>query len=208
MDQQKQHKDDTDKKYENMKKLLKACEKKSNHLSHDNSFDRRNKGYKNVLTTQSTRGKAHFQKVSGIDIICNETRLSWALSLWVCGRINDDLTRFWGRANISDCSSTFAVMLFGIQRRDGYLPCTTKLGKDLGLQARAIVGRLLWTARCSAPNSSKYTASIPRWLFALVPIVRDKIERSPSNTDSGSSSQERTSAGEISDRTPDFRSTR
>lgn len=202
MDQQKKYKDDTDRKYEPMKELIKDCEEKSTQFSIGNILDRRGAEKDDVLTTHSIKGKIRIQKISGIDIICDEKKLSWALSLWISARICDDLTPFWGNSDITHRNSTLAVMLFGVQRRDGHLPYSTTLGKDLGTQARAIVGRLLWTARCSGPIASDYNSSIPRWLFALVPVVRNHFTSTESRIRSRSlmnSSEDGASGDDISD---------
>lgn len=109
--------------------------------------------------------------IDGIDVICQDEKLTITISKWFCDRVNSDLKLFWSNGIISGHNSSLSVALFGIQRKEGLGPYKSSLGVDLGLQAREIVSRLLWSARCTK-NLDGMRTYLPTWLYSFVPVCR------------------------------------
>ena len=181
-----------DRKYESVKEMIKASENRTIERLAFNVVERNSEGTAETLSVQSKKGKGCVDRMFGLEIVGDEPKMSCALSLWVCSRIGKDLNLYRGTEETGVHNSTFSVMLFGVQKRDGYSPYTTEIGKDLGIQARDVVGRLLWRARCSSPERIGYIGSVPRWLFSLLPMVRQFLIGS-SNRIEGPSNNGRTS---------------
>lgn len=120
--------------------------------------------------------------VSGLDVLCDPNKISLVISIWICNRIDKDLNMFWEEGTVANRNSTLSVVLFGVPRREGHRPYGTSLGKDMGVQAREIVSRLMWDARCSVKTRSQYIGLVPHWIFSFVQVCRRSL------LDSGSSS--------------------
>ena len=208
IEQQQKLSDENDRKYEAVKEMIKASEKyRTIERLAFNIVKRNSEGTAETLSVQSKKGKGYVDRMVGPEIVGDEPKMSCAFSLWVCCRIGKDLNLYWGTEQIGVHNSTFLVMLFGVQNRDGHSPYTTAIGKELEIQARDVVGRLLWSARCSSPEGIGYIGSVPRWLFSLVPMVRqffvgscNRIE-GPSNNASNSISHESGSCGIVQHQT-------
>lgn len=173
-----QLKEDNERKYEAVKELIQASEERAVLRASGRDSDSAIENGEES-TVNSKKGKVHVQKVSGIDVICDEDKMTWSLCLWVCDRVYEELNSFWVSSDTDIHNSTLALMFFGVTKPDGHSPYGTSIGKEAGLQARMVVGRLMWSARCDSPNKSKYSNSLPRWLFALVPVVRHSYVGTP-----------------------------
>lgn len=166
---------DNEKRQEIVTNLIKASEERAVQRATASDLPGKAMGDVNELTAQSKKAVARIGKMNGIDVICEDAKLSRALSLWACARIAADLSIYWSNSEIAVRNSTFAVMLFGVQKSDGHEPYGTTIGKDLGIQSREVVSRLMWAARCTVPEKSNDNGMIPRWLFSLVPVCRQEF---------------------------------
>lgn len=115
------------------------------------------------------------ETLPGLEILWEADKMSYVISNWICNRVDTDLTKFWDNSNISNRNSSLSVMLFGVPRSEGHRPYSTSLGKDMGVQAREIVSKLMWNARCSVKSRSQYSGAVPKWIFSLVPICRRSL---------------------------------
>lgn len=203
--------DDNQKRHEAVKDLIKASEERAVQRALTDSIKVDRAEGMQGSTTKSEKGKSLPEKVSGLDVLCKDNKMSRAVSLWCCLRTSLDLPIYWGSDSIDARNSTFAVMLFGVQKCDGHLPYGTSLGSDLGNQARELASRLMWTARCSVMRKSDYGGKIPRWNFSLVPVCRQPFTGSSTRVGSIVSrlpTAHGTEGATLSDRTPNSGSTR
>ena len=144
----------------------KAMAKLQSMLDSSNQCEKRSYNSKRKVSEPS-------EALEGVDAICEDAKVSAALSVWLCNRISSDLNLYWSSTPIDGHNSSLSVLLFGIQRKEGLGPYMTSLGKDMGTQAREVVSSLMWSARCANKLKTSYERPIPKWIYSLVPICRD-----------------------------------
>lgn len=79
-----QQKDDSNRRHEAVKDLIKASEERAVQRALTDGLGRKRVEPDPRSTSNSERAKSRSEKVIGLDVICSDSKMAWATSLWCC----------------------------------------------------------------------------------------------------------------------------